>query len=431
MHYYLQCVHCGKTYCHSENVYQCQECGHKLQVVYRSLPKGDNVAAWQDDDRAGIWSFWKQLPISNVEQALSLGEGNTFLHESAALASLCDALSFRIKDEGTNPTGSFKDRNAALGVSRAMELGAKAIVIASDGNAGPAVAAYAAKAGLPCYVLMPTATTSLHIAQTEMYGARVLKISGKGLVSECIKITEYLRRKFNWHNLTTAGPVNPYQLEAPKTIIYEIAADLDGNMPDWIVAPAGGGGLIASMFKAMQELLEAGMINHCSRILCVQTEGCPPLVQAFREGRELRLCADPRPTVAVPTAVPFPLEGEEVLQALRLTNGNALTVSDSEILSAQSLLAKREGICASPAGAVAVAGALKACKHGIIGKHSTILAFVTATGLKDVDLGNRTPHELREYPADPHVIERELEPSLSTELRLAQVREAAHSPETA
>ena len=408
MRYYLQCKQCGATFAEDKGVYKCPECGGKLMVKYSELPETNNMSDWVDMTKPGIWKFWRLLPVSDPKKAISLGEGDTFLHECNKLAHLGAFAKLWVKDEGKNPTGSFKDRNAAVSVTKALELGASSVAIASDANAGPAVAAYAAKARLPCYVFMPVTTVPQRIAQAITFGASVVKIRGDGLVNDCITIVEELRGEFGWHHLTTAGGVNPYQLEAPKTIAYEIAMDMVGHMPDWLVAPAGGGGLIAGIFTGLKELAQMGAIDHMPRILCVQSEACAPIVKAFQEQRPVKRWEEVPATVAVPIAVPLPSEGSEVLEALQATNGAAISVSDQEIFNLQKLLAEEEGICASPAGASSLAGAFKARNQGIISNYETVLALVTGSGMKDLGTATQLQHQVEEWPVDIEAIKRKL-----------------------
>jgi len=408
MHYYLQCKQCGATFKEGKGVYRCPQCGSKLTVKYSKLPETDNMSDWVDTSKPGIWKFWDLLPVSDPEKVISLGEGNTFLHGCDKLAHFGKFAKFWVKDETKNPTGSFKDRNAAIGVTNALGFGAQSVAIASDANAGPAVAAYAAKAGLPCYVFMPVTTSPQRIAQAITFGASVVKIRGNGLVNDCIRIVEELREDFGWHHLTTAGTVNPYQLEGPKTIVYEIAIDMAGHMPDWIVAPAGGGGLIAGMFTGLKELSQANSIDHIPKILCVQSEVCAPIVKAFQEHRSIEQWGKVATTVAVPIAVPLPSEGEEVLEALKVTKGTTIVVSDQELLNAQKILAEREGICASPAGASSAAGALKARRQGIISERESVLAVVTGSGMKDLSTVEVSHLQVPEWAADIEIVRHEL-----------------------
>ena len=385
MHYYLRCKVCKKEFAGDSGHYRCPDCGGKLEIRYVELPQVNHLPALMDPSKPGIWKFWRLLPVNNPEDALSLGEGNTFLYKCKSLARQLGFRELWVKDEGRNPTGSFKDRNAAVSVTKAMELGAQGVAIASDANAGPAVAAYAAKARLPCCVFMPTSTAPTRLVQAAVFGAQVIKIEGKGLVNDCIDLVEKLKPVFNWHHLTTAGPVNPYQLEAPKTIAYEIAIDLDGYIPDWIVAPAGGGGLVAALFKGFDELITMGLIDRMPKLLCIQPSACAPIVKAFDEKTAVTRWENPQPTVAVPIAVPLPLEGEEVLEALEASDGSAICVDDEEIFNVQKLLAREEGIFASPAGVSALAGAIKARGQGVIREKESVLAVVTGSGLKDLN----------------------------------------------
>jgi len=403
MHYYLQCKVCKQEFPGNSGHYKCPHCGGKLEIQYVRLPRVKHVFNLVDLSKRGLWQFWKFLPIDNVETAVSLGEGDTFLHYCEALARMYGFRKLWLKDEGTNPGGSFKDRNACVSVSKAKELGAQRVAIASDANAGPSVAAYAAKAGLPCYVFMPTSTVATRLAQASLFGAHVIRIEAKGLVSDCIDLVEKLKPYFNWHHLTTAGPVNPYQLEAPKTIAYEIAIDLDGAMPDWIAAPAGGGGLIVGLFKGFTELAQMGLINRVPKFCCVQSASCAPIVKAFTEKTNIQKWEDPKPTVAVPIAVPFPLEGEEVLQVLQETDGVAISVTDEEILKMQKVLAKMEGVFASPTGVSALVGAIKAREQGFIQEKDTVVVVITESGLKD--LGQMAAQlQVPTLPADIEII---------------------------
>ena len=403
MRYYMHCRACGTKFSSNIGVYKCPHCKGKLEIQYSILPKVSKPSDLRDDSKQGIWAFWRLLPVDNVSKAVSLGEGNTFLHRCDTLARQIGFRQLLIKDEGKNPTGSFKDRNAAVSVSKAVELGARSVAIASDGNAGPAVAAYAAKAKLPCFVFMPTITAPEKVAQAAVFGARVINIEGPGLVNDCIDVIEALKEDFGWHHLTTAGPVNPYQLEGPKTIAYEIAIELENQFPDWIAAPAGGGGLIVALFKAFMELDQLGLLKHMPRFLCVQASGCAPIVEAFRQGTSVRRWRDPQSSVAIPILVPLPLEGEEVLQALHISQGAAVSVTDEEILRAQRLLAEKEGVFASPAGVSAFAGAIKARRDGIIKKSDIVLVVVTETGLKELrQLSSLS--QTAALPADPRLI---------------------------
>lgn len=385
VHYYLQCKVCKKEFAGDSGYYKCPDCAGKLEVRYVEWPRIKRLSDLVDYSRPGIWKFWRLLPIKNVNSAISLGEGNTFLHRCKRIARRYGFRELWIKNEGINPTGSFKDRNAAVSVTNAMQLGAQSVAIASDANAGPAVAAYAAVAGLRCYAFMPTSTVLTRLVQTQFLGAYVIRIKGNSLVNDCIDLVEKLQPTFNWHNLTTAGPVNPYQLEAPKTIAYEIAIDLHGAMPEWVAAPCGGGGLLVALFKAFEELLAMNVVDRMPRLLCVQSLGCAPVVEAFNQKREkIVRWNNPQPTIAVPIAVPLPLDGEEVLQALKSTEGFAVAVDDAEIVELQRLLAQEEGIFASPTGVVAIVGVIKAREYGVIRDRESVVAIITETGLKDL-----------------------------------------------
>jgi len=288
-----------------------------------------------------------------------------------------------LKDETQNPTGTYKDRPAAMGVSKAIEIGSGKVIIASDGNAGPATAAYCARAGLKCFVLMPADTPVERNVQTILYGANLILIENS-TVSDCIDLITDLSESYEWTHLTTAAAVNPYHFEGTKTIAFEIAEDLEWNTPDWVVMPAGGAGLSAAVWKGFLEIMEAGIITELPRILAVQAEGCAPLVKAFKEGKKKVERWENPSTLAKAISVPFPLDGELALRAIRDSGGSAISVSDVEMVRAAGVMARLEGIFAEPTGAASVAGLAKALEEGIISKKESVVALVTGTGLKEI-----------------------------------------------
>lgn len=382
MAYRLKCPACGKLYTDETTMYQCPKCKGRLLILYDYHKI--NESNWMDDTKPGIWSFWRLLPVTNSSVCVTLGEGLTHLHDCSKLAREIKMAKLWVKDESTNPTTSFKDRCAAVSVSKALEFGATSVAIASDGNAGPAVAAYAAKAGLQCYVLMPTVTAPQDMLRAAVFGATVIRVSSPGLVSDCIDLIEMVKNSLGWHHLTTATSINPYQFEGAKTIFFELALTLKNEMPEWVVLPAGGGGLVAAAYKAFTELKTIGFINTIPRLLCVQSEACAPIVKAFQNRQYVpQAWSNVTDTKAVPLSVPRPLDGDLALQAIYQTGGAAVAVSEIEITQAQDLLLK-EGIFASPAGATALAGVLKARQAKLLNRDSSAVVVVTGGGVKDV-----------------------------------------------
>lgn len=404
MRFWLECDKCKLKWPGDSALYQCPQCKGRISIQYDYA--SINKMSWIDDSQNGIWKFWRLLPVNDLSRAVSLGEGWTFLHDCYKLAKQIGIAKLWVKDETTNPTTSFKDRNAAVSITKALEFGAVAVAVASDGNAGPSVAAYAAKVDLPCYVFMPTITAPQDMVRASIYGAQVIKVRGAGLVSDCIDLIEAVKDQFGWHHLTTASPINPYQFEAPKTIIFETILDLKGEIPDWIALPAGGGGLVGAAFKALSELEAIGIIQAKPRILCVQAKTCAPIVQAFQQGTSIRQWECVGLSQAIPLSVPKPLDGDIALVAVKTSAGAAIAVSDAEIVSAQSLL-KTEGILASPAGSTALAGVVKARKRGLIDAKAKVLVVVSGGGVKDLAKeAEKITQNFIEIPADPQVFKR-------------------------
>ncbi|MEM3658245.1 MAG: threonine synthase [Candidatus Hadarchaeum sp.] len=382
MSYRLECPACGESYAAEDHIYQCPKCKSRLFIIYDY--QKINKINWVDNSKPGIWKFWHLLPVTNSSVFITLGEGLTHLHDCSRLAREIKIGKLWVKDESTNPTTSFKDRCAVVSVSKALEFGAKVVAIASDGNAGPAVAAYAAKASLQCYVLMPTVTAPQDMLRAAVFGATVIRVSSSGLVSDCIDLIEAAKNIFGWHHLTTATPINPYQFEGAKTIFFELALTLKNEMPEWIALPAGGGGLVAAAYKAFTELKTIGVINTIPRLLCVQSEACAPIVKAFQNREHVpHAWGNVSDTKAVPLSVPRPLDGDLALQAVYQTNGVAVSVTDAEISQAQALLLK-EGIWASSAGATALAGAARAQRMGLLDENTKLIVIVTGGGVKDI-----------------------------------------------
>lgn len=392
MNHTLKCFVCGKKYDPQErSLYECEKCGGSVKIIYNYEKVASTINIKTLEKRkGGLWKYKELLPVSDNSKTVTLGEGGTELHQCKRLARIIGVKRLYAKDETRNPTGTFKDRAATVGVSKALELGAKAIVIASDGNAGPATAAYAAKAGLRCCVFMPVITPIERIIQAQVYGAEVILV--EGTVNDCIDVATEVGKHYAWHQLTTAIPLNPYQGEGSKTIAYEICEDLGWRVPDWVIVPVGGGGLLSANWKGFQEFFNLGLINKLPRIAGIQAEGCAPLVKAYEESRkpdEIENWGKPE-TLAITIGVPFPLDGATALTAIRKSKGAAVRVSDKEILRAERLLAENEGIFAEPAGAASLAGLMRLLEKGIIGKDEIIVFEVTGTGLKDLNSAIKT-----------------------------------------
>jgi len=333
----------------------------------------------------GIYKYFPKLPFDFYkEYFVSLGEGHTplILWEGKLKAG----IKMWIKNESLNPTGTYKDRPATIAVSKAKELYANGVVVASDGNAAPAVAAYAAKGKLPCIVLMPQKTPELRYLQSKAYGAKIFLVDGS--INDCLEMSKEIAKVTGYHNCCTSSSMNPYQIEGNKTIAFEIVEDIQ-NIPDWVAVPVGGGGLLSGIVKGFEELKKGKVINKIPKILAVQAKNCAPLVEAFLNNDVIRKIENVKETIALTIALPYPLDGTVALECIRRSNGIAVAVTEEEIIQATLNLSSELGILAEPSGAVSFAGLLNAVSRDIIQPGETCVAVVTGSGLKSIEIYNK------------------------------------------
>jgi len=390
MKFILTCENCQKIFPPESGYYVCPICNGRIKIVYKNdnkfvenYPKIFN----------GIWKYYCHLPIEKGN-VISLEEGNTPLLNANNNHS---DVNLWIKNETINPTGTYKDRPASVGITRAKELNANGIVVASDGNTGPAVAAYSARAGLSCIVLMPKNTPSCRYTQAASFGAKIFLIDGS--VNDCIDLSNKITEIKGYHNCTTASTVNPYQIEGNKTISYEIIEKL-GHSPDWVAVPVGGGGLLVGMMRGFQELFNFKKISKIPRILAVQAEACSPFVDAYVNNKHIVKWEGVSKTKAFPIAVPYPLDGDIALECLKQTMGCAIAIDEKEILESVKSLAQNTGILAEPAGGISFAGILEARRKWIIKKQENCVAVITGTGLKSLDVFNKLQKSTYFFPND-------------------------------
>lgn len=321
----------------------------------------------------GLWRYATMLPLRD---GVSLGEGQTPLVKSNLDGHLY------VKFEGANPTGSFKDRGMALGVTVAKESGASKVVVASTGNTAASAAAYAARAGLKCYVVLPRGNVARgKLMQAALHGAELLMVSGL-----FDKALEYVVT----HGTRYAYPLNsfnPWRLEGQKTLAFEVYEEL--GCPDYVVVPVGNAGNIAAIWKGFKELGELGLCKKLPKMVGVQAEGAAPLANAWQRGLKEPLFIDEPETVATAIKIGKPINWPKAMAAVRESGGFFIAVSDGEILKAQRLLASKDGIGAEPAGAASVAAALKLKLNG------TVVAVVTGHALKDPDAVEINAREVR------------------------------------
>ncbi len=379
-----------EQFCHAcravfpEDRYACPACGGTLGQRYDF---GDARYCRDVMRRARrYWDYAPFFPVREPARAVSLGEGFTPLIRCDRAAAELGLSRLFVKNEAANPSGTFKDRCMSISVSKAVEDGDRAFVIGSAGNAGAAAAAYAARAGLPCYVLVPAATPAGRLAQIQVCGAKLILV--RGTVYDCIRLIREVAPEMGWRNLTTAAVYNPFQADSEKAIAYEMAQALDWRLPDWVATPVGGGGILAGMANGFSDLLELGLIDRVPGMIGVQEDGCAPLVEAFKRD----LAPDAIPTVAKPFGIAvaiadaYPLDGPAALSAIRRSGGVAEDVSGAEIILAQQLLARTEGVYAEPASSTTIAGVKKLRAAGVIGPDDSVACVITGSGMKEMGL---------------------------------------------
>jgi len=336
-------------------------------------------------------TLWRYAEVLPNDPAVSLGEGMTALvHAERLGASIhCEQGGMQrlyVKDEGLNPTGSFKARGMTTAVSRAKQLGAKALAAPTAGNAGGALAAYAAAAGLPAVIVMPADTPAANVMECQAFGAKVVKLNG--LISDCGKYVAEHKDIEGWYDVSTLK--EPYRVEGKKTMGYELWEQFGGKLPDVILYPTGGGVGLIGMCKAFDEMQEMGWVGaERPRMVAVQAEGCAPIVRAWEAHESSAQFFPNAATIASGLRVPGPLGDLMILGMLRQTKGTALTVTDEEMLHAGRELASLEGIFAAPEGAATVIATRKLAASGWIRPEETVVLFNTGTGYKYTEAWQR------------------------------------------
>jgi threonine synthase len=326
-----------------------------------------------------MWRWGELLPVRDGENIISLGEGDTPTLHAPKLGSRLGLANLYIKEEGLNPTGSFKARGISAALSKAKEVGVEKIVIPTAGNAGGALAAYAARGGLQALVFMPEDTPLVNKEESRITGAKVTLV--KGLISDAAVLAREASEKEGWFDLTTFK--EPYRTEGKKIMGYELAEFFEWELPDVIIYPTGGGTGLVGMWKAFEELEELGWLTTKKRprMVSVQAEGCAPVVKAFREGAGNCDFWDQASTIASGLKVPKSFADRLILKCIRESSGTAVAVSDEEIVRAQRKLAETEGIFAAPEGAATLAALERLVEEGWV-KDERVVLFNTGMGIK-------------------------------------------------
>jgi len=376
MIYTLKCIKCGREYDRRSVIYNC-DCGGLLEVKIDF----SSVDTDKDDYKNIPLSVWKYKEFLPVERdPISIKEGGTPLYDCKRFSRFIGLKEdFYVKHEGLNPTGSFKDRGMTVGVTKAIELGMKIVACASTGNTSASLSIYGAKAGIPVVVLLPGGKVALgKVAQALIHGAKVIEI--KGNFDDALDI---VMRLCNEEKIYLLNSVNPYRLEGQKTIGYEIADELNWDMPDRVILPVGNAGNISAIYKGFKELKSIGWIDKIPKMTGIQAEGSAPIVKAFKEHKDNIIPEKNPETIATAIRIGNPINAVKALRAIYESGGLAETVTDNEIVESQKELAKLEGIGVEPASASSVAGLKKLLKNGLIESDEKIVCITTGNLLKD------------------------------------------------
>lgn len=401
-----ECINCKTTYGIDEIVYFCKKCGDILEIKfdYKELAERLIESNWLSKPLS-VWRYRDFMPIHESTKIITLNEGGTGLHRSDRLGAELGLKNLYVKNEGENPTGSFKDRGMTMGVTKAVELGARHVICASTGNTSASLAAYAARAGIRCTVLIPSGKIAYgKLSQAMIHGAKVLQVRGN--FDQALEFVLKLAEKHK--NIYLLNSINPFRIEGQKSLGFEICEQLNNQAPDRIVIPVGNAGNISAVWKGLTEFYKLDYIKKLPKMTGIQAAGSAPITQAIKAGSDKIIPVEHPETIATAIRIGAPVSWKKAVNAIRESNGTAETVTDEEILDAQKILARIEGIFVEPASASSIAGLKKLVKSGVIGKDEHVVCITTGHGLKDPDTAIKQSEKPVEVDAEMAAIENAL-----------------------
>ena len=385
--YFQHCIapDCGAEFDLDARLYVCSRCGGLLDIERREPIDATLLrdlwmtrrASLDPRDRSGVWRFREFLPFTDDTQIVSLGEGNTPLYDAPRSADYCGLAGLKLKHQGCNPTGSFKDTGMTAAVTQARKLGARLVVCASTGNTAASLAAYAARADLMCAIVVPSGHVShAKLAQALDYGAKVLEVDGN--FDTCMNLIRELAED---ESVYLVNSINPFRIEGQKTVAFELAEQLEWRVPDHLVVPGGNLGNSSAFGKGFRELFESGFIDRQPKITVVQAEGAAPFAKFYSEDEHESFVNEEHPqTLASAIKIGAPVSWQKAWRAVRETGGGVITVTEQEIADAKAIIG-RDGIGCEPASATTVAGIRKLG----IKESESVVAVLTGHVLKDTD----------------------------------------------
>lgn len=401
-HSYLtgfKCIRCGRDHLPGDVLYTCPACGGNLDARYDygEIRKTFSPALVQSDREPSIWRFRPFLPLKRSESPISLRIGMTPMTRAMNLGRRLGLDNLYIKNDGVNPSGSFKDRASFVVLAHCIEENIRRVCVASTGNAGVSLACLAASAQIDAMIFAPETAPRPKVAQVLIYGARVFLVRGN--YSQAFELCEEVSTNLNWYNRNTG--TNPYTREGKKTVSFEIWEQMAFDVPDWVIVSVGDGNIISGVYKGFLDLRETGLINRIPRLVGVQSTGSASVTHAFKGDGVIRSVE--AKTVADSISVSRPSDGEAALMAVKNTVGTMIAVEDDDILKSVRSLAAWEGVFSEPSGAACLAGLERLVDEKLVHPRDRIVLVVTGNGLKDVESALKVSGQAT--PVDPDLNE--------------------------
>jgi threonine synthase len=409
----LRCIDCGKEFAAEGGLTVCDKCGQKglfhgmLDPVYDYTGIMKTVTREVLEKRApGLWKYSEFMPLTDKKSIVTMGEGGTPLVRASNLSRDLGIENLYLKNETMNPSFSFKDRPCSLTVSKAVEEGSKTVALMSDGNNGAAAAAYAARAGLDCYIFMPASSVPDKITQILFYGAQVVLVDGFAFDAGILLLQAC--PKYGWTNITQIKVANPYPSDAHRSVSYEICEQLGWKSPDWLITPIASGDSIGGQWKGYKEFCELGFVDKKPRMVGVQGVGADPVVQAFTQNKEWYEVEPFEPETICDALVAGNVVGNWALNSLRESDGQAIASADEETLDAYRMLAEKEGIFVEPSSAVPLVGLKKLLDKGMIRKNDIVVLVLTGAGMKLMEHAARSVTRPEPIPPTIEALDKKL-----------------------
>jgi threonine synthase len=376
----LQCIRCGKDHKLTDTKYNCTSCGGNLQVLYdyNLIKKRLNYDVLKDNPERSIWRYLDILPVTSIKSVPPVQVGWTPLYRAEKLGAEVGVSNLYIKDDGRNPSASFKDRASAVVVARALEIKEKVICCASTGNAASSLACMTGSLDMKTVIFVPETAPSAKVAQLLVYGATVIMVKGTydDAFDLCLKATA----EYGWYNRSTG--INPFTREGKKTCAFEICEQMNWETPDKVFVSVGDGNIISGMWKGFVEFHRLGIIERLPQLVAVQAENSDAVKRAFEAGGDIQPVSGA--TIADSISVSVPRDGLAAVMAIKDSGGFAVSVTDAEILAAIPLIARGSNVFAEPAAAATYAGLQKAVKEGKVKENESVVLLISGNGLKDI-----------------------------------------------